>query len=168
MLVLTRRIGEVLVIGNGVRVTLIGTRRDRASLGVDAPPEVPVRRAELPDRSAEWDPPSAATSSAANSAASGALSQKLYERLKTVGAVLGLVRLQMDAGQGDEARAALAALQADFQLLLHGMRGELPAASSDLSGPARGAGPTPSRPRPRFLRPRRYRNAEPVGALCGV
>jgi hypothetical protein len=34
---------------------------------------------------------------------------------------LGLARLQMDAGLREEARATLASLQGDFQLLLHGL-----------------------------------------------
>jgi CheY-like chemotaxis protein len=38
---------------------------------------------------------------------------------------LGLLRLQLDTGLTDEARATLAALHTDFQLLLHGVAGEV-------------------------------------------
>jgi MoxR-like ATPase len=51
-------------------------------------------------------------------------SRQLTQRLKTTGLALGLLRLQLDAGRGDEARLILAALQDDFQVLLHGVAGQ--------------------------------------------
>ncbi|KGM11361.1 carbon storage regulator CsrA [Cellulomonas bogoriensis] len=47
MLVLSRRVGERLVIGDDVVVTVIDVRSDGVRLGIDAPREVRVHRAEI-------------------------------------------------------------------------------------------------------------------------
>lgn len=47
MLVLSRRVGESVVIGDDVVVTVLEVRGDVVRLGVDAPRSVPVRRQEL-------------------------------------------------------------------------------------------------------------------------
>ncbi len=47
MLVLTRRPGESIVIGNNIRLTVIALGPGRVKLGVEAPPEVRVDRAEI-------------------------------------------------------------------------------------------------------------------------
>ena len=47
MLVLSRRVGERLVIGDGIVVTVIEVRGDGVRLGVDAPRSVRVHRAEV-------------------------------------------------------------------------------------------------------------------------
>jgi len=47
MLVLSRRLGESVVIGDNVVVTVLEIRGDVVRLGVDAPREVQVRRQEL-------------------------------------------------------------------------------------------------------------------------
>jgi carbon storage regulator len=47
MLVLSRRVGERLVIGDDVVVTVIEVRSDGVRLGIDAPREVRVHRAEV-------------------------------------------------------------------------------------------------------------------------
>lgn len=47
MLVLSRRLGESVVIGDDVVVTVLEVRGDVVRLGVDAPREVQVRRQEL-------------------------------------------------------------------------------------------------------------------------
>jgi carbon storage regulator len=47
MLVLTRKIGEQILIGDGVVVTLLAIRRGQVRLGITAPPSVPIRREEL-------------------------------------------------------------------------------------------------------------------------
>ena len=46
MLVLTRRVGETIVIGDDVRVKVLSTKGTRVRLGIDAPKVVPVRRPE--------------------------------------------------------------------------------------------------------------------------
>ena len=47
MLVLSRRIGERLVIDAKITVTVIEVRGGQISLGIEAPPEIPVRREEV-------------------------------------------------------------------------------------------------------------------------
>jgi len=47
MLVLSRRVGEQLVIGDGIVVTVIEVRGDSVRIGVDAPRSVRVHRAEV-------------------------------------------------------------------------------------------------------------------------
>ena len=47
MLILTRRVGETLVIGDDVTVTVLGVRGNQVRLGVNAPKEVAVHREEI-------------------------------------------------------------------------------------------------------------------------
>lgn len=49
MLVLTRRAGESVVIGDGIVVTIIDVRGDGVRIGIDAPRSVKVHRAEVLD-----------------------------------------------------------------------------------------------------------------------
>jgi carbon storage regulator CsrA len=53
MLVLTRRIGEVLQIGESVIVKVVAIDGRRVRLAIDAPPSVPIRRGELSCRTAD-------------------------------------------------------------------------------------------------------------------
>ena len=50
MLVLTRRVGEQIVINGGIRITLVAIRGDRVRLGVTAPKETMVYRQEVRER----------------------------------------------------------------------------------------------------------------------
>jgi carbon storage regulator len=47
MLVLTRKFGESIVIGDSVTVTVIDGKGERVRLGVEAPAEIPVHREEV-------------------------------------------------------------------------------------------------------------------------
>ncbi len=47
MLVLTRRIGEEIVIAGNIRVTVVAVNGQRVRLGITAPSSVPVARREL-------------------------------------------------------------------------------------------------------------------------
>ncbi|MCI0738707.1 MAG: carbon storage regulator [Gemmataceae bacterium] len=55
MLVLTRRLGEEIVIGNNIRVKVLMVRGDKVRLGISAPASVPVDRSEIHERRAEFD-----------------------------------------------------------------------------------------------------------------
>lgn len=50
MLILTRRAGEQLVIGEDVRLTILGVKGNQVRMGIDAPPEVSVHRLEIYNR----------------------------------------------------------------------------------------------------------------------
>jgi carbon storage regulator len=50
MLVVTRKLGEAVVIGDGIRVTLVAVEGKRVRLGILAPADTPIRRAELAPR----------------------------------------------------------------------------------------------------------------------
>ena len=50
MLILTRRVGETLMIGDKVAVTVLGVRGNQVRLGIDAPKDVEVHREEVFDR----------------------------------------------------------------------------------------------------------------------
>ena len=50
MLVLTRKVGERIVIGNSIMVTILESHGGRIRLGIDAPHEVPVYREEIRER----------------------------------------------------------------------------------------------------------------------
>ena len=52
MLVLNRKLGERVVIGDGITITVVEVRRDRVRLGIDAPEQVRILRAELACRQA--------------------------------------------------------------------------------------------------------------------
>jgi carbon storage regulator len=47
MLVLTRRPGESIIIGNGIKLTVVSVGPGRVKIGVEAPPSVRVDRAEI-------------------------------------------------------------------------------------------------------------------------
>ena len=50
MLVLSRKRGEEILIGNDITVTVLEVRGDRVKLGFSAPGEVPIHRAEVYQR----------------------------------------------------------------------------------------------------------------------
>jgi carbon storage regulator len=50
MLILTRRMGETLMIGAEVTVTVLGIKGNQVRLGINAPKDVTVHREEIYDR----------------------------------------------------------------------------------------------------------------------
>lgn len=50
MLILTRRVGETVMIGDDVAVTILGVKGNQVRVGVNAPKEVSVHREEIYER----------------------------------------------------------------------------------------------------------------------
>lgn len=65
MLVLSRKIGEVITIGTSVKITVLSYDRGVVRLGVDAPKSIPVHRKEVHDKIIEMNRQAAKTEIAA-------------------------------------------------------------------------------------------------------
>lgn len=50
MLILTRRVGETLMIGDDISVTVLGVKGNQVRLGINAPKDVAVHREEIFER----------------------------------------------------------------------------------------------------------------------
>jgi carbon storage regulator len=61
MLVLTRRVGETIVIDGEIQVTVVSVKGDRVRLGIVAPPDVTVDREEVHRRRGEHAAPDVKT-----------------------------------------------------------------------------------------------------------
>lgn len=58
MLILTRKVGEVIMIGDDIVVKVLGVRSGQVKIGIEAPRELPVHRHEIFERiKAEEDEP---------------------------------------------------------------------------------------------------------------
>ena len=50
MLILTRRAGETVMIGNDVTITVLGVKGNQVRIGINAPKDVAVHREEIYER----------------------------------------------------------------------------------------------------------------------
>lgn len=50
MLILTRRVGETLMVGDNVTLTVLGVKGNQVRIGVNAPKDIPVHREEIYER----------------------------------------------------------------------------------------------------------------------
>lgn len=50
MLILTRKVGEVIMIGEDIVVKVLGVRSGQVKIGIEAPRELPVHRHEIFER----------------------------------------------------------------------------------------------------------------------
>ena len=54
MLVLTRKIGQEIIIGDKIRITITQVKGDRVRIGIDAPSDISVDRQEIHERRREF------------------------------------------------------------------------------------------------------------------
>lgn len=76
MLVLSRRVGESIVVGDDVTITILEVRGDVVRVGIDAPRSISVQRAELLAEVEDTNRAAASPSDAAVANLSEALKQR--------------------------------------------------------------------------------------------
>lgn len=106
MLVLSRRLHEKIRFPElDATVEVLSIRPGTVRLGIDAPPEINVLRAEVPDRAVTWG------------ASDTKVDPALASHLQSAGLAVGLARFQLRTGQTQELQATLDKLQEQIQAL---------------------------------------------------
>jgi carbon storage regulator len=54
MLLLSRKLGEEILIGDNIRLVVVAIRRNQVRLGFKAPPDVIIQREELASKTAQF------------------------------------------------------------------------------------------------------------------
>jgi carbon storage regulator CsrA len=126
MLVLSRKLHEKITLPTvGATIEVVQIKGGTVRLGIDAPPDLAILRAELADRAAEGGKAGTSPiSPAAVGGGEGRFRRQVADHLTRAGVGLGLLRLLLDAGDLDEVYATLARLQDDLRLLRYGVEGE--------------------------------------------
>jgi carbon storage regulator len=117
MLVLSRRTNEeILFPGMNISVKVLAVSPGKVSLGVQAPAEVSIIRAELPNRVTEWgvEPETEEVDSAAVRLRKQ--NTQLRHRLKAAAADLRLLRRQLQLEMWSDAEETAAKMQSDFRV----------------------------------------------------
>lgn len=113
MLVLSRRLHESILFPSvGAKVQVVAVKGGVVRLGIEAPPDVPVLREELPDRQKEWGKPAAPKSTE-----TARIEELVRKRLQVTGVGLSVLRRQIREGRGQDAETTLNNIEEDLQLL---------------------------------------------------
>jgi carbon storage regulator CsrA len=114
MLVLSRQPHEKIVLpGLNITIEVLSIKGGVVRLGITAPPDVPILRAELPNRAAEWGAPPAVPAKPSNRQ----LKHLVSNRLRVARLGLEESRQELQAGRPETAEVLLDKLDEDIHLL---------------------------------------------------
>ena len=117
MLVLSRRMNEeILFPGMNISVKVLAVAPGKVSLGIQAPAEVNIIRAELPNRVAEWGVAEEVPDANSPEERLRKQNTQLRHRLKAAAADLRLLRRQLQLEMWSDAEETAAKMQNDFKV----------------------------------------------------
>lgn len=102
MLVLSRKIGEVVTVGTSVKITILSYERGVVRLGIEAPKSIPIHRKEVYDKIIEINRQAAKTELTAlkNAISLGGLNINIQSEDSKLGAI-GLQNINFDDKQNN-------------------------------------------------------------------